>query len=474
MQGYDPVTRQWLRVVPVGDVASRAGAGLLLHAGTLVVASGAGNRSSYAADAWTVDIYTGAAERLVDGIPGRIGGQIAEAEDGTLLFVGGADAAGVRHDDVWRIQRDAAGGVARLVFADTPQASSFDPRTSVVAARLSTDDLFRWTLSSTAPGGIVKSVRDEMGWTPLDVSDAVPNLACPIDDAIGGRLCAASTGWWSAVGRLACGSDGSPSTCGASGGFLLALDSISGTNAVATDVEQHRIWVLRPRSLELWERQAGPATPALRLLESASLKERARGVVEGAGIAVVLAEHGVFVAKPGDSTLTIGDELHLSGDPLAAARVGEAWAITTTAGVDVLAADDDGGLAPLTRLQLDDMCGGGRDHALVTAVGRTRLLVALGKCLADIDLSDPRHPRPLSSLRLDKPLSALRADATGGRAYGQWVGPPGQGPIIDLRGAVNIVAGQSRNLAGWVERRDADRLSVRVDRGRVEVAEVAR
>lgn len=503
LRSYDPVTRRWIVSAPGGGALVRDGAALWLHGSHLYVVSGAipADRLTYGSDGWLVDIFSGAATKVAEGLPARRDAELAPGSARTLMYVGGADVSGTHHDDAWRVPVGSASGRVTQLFADTPDAATFDASTTAVAVAPGGDRVLRWTLDDSAASRVTASVRTDMGWTPLDLTESAPALDCAPDDPLGGKLCAGGPAWWAGVGRHACSTTSGGGACGAASGTLRALQSIPGRGVVAAGVEDGRIWVLGTHALELWTWNDDGSGLNVTRTGRVPIAERAWSLAVGSGTALVATDDGVRLARATSQRIDLGGEVLLCGAPTAAARLGEStWAVATTLGVELLGLDDTGALVVLSRsLLVPDGHGGAhawpgvpagvcrglrhllppivagwlREHTALAPVAPSRLLLASGALLYDLDTRDLHAPVARSSLGLDRPLIALRADAVGGRAYGVAAGCR-EAPVFDLRGAALVEADDEHDVAGWVQRDDAGQVSLRVDRGRAQVAEVAR
>lgn len=107
----------------------------------------------------------------------------------------------------------------------------------------------------------------------------------------------------------------------------------------------------------------------------------------------------------------------------------------------------------------------------LAAASPSRLLVAAGPLVYDLDVTHPEAPRVRSTLKLRGPLSALRVDEIGKRAYG--VSQSHGGPVLTLT-EERIEKHGEHDVAAWVERTEAGELVGRVARGRAQVARVVR
>lgn len=484
---YSTNSRLWTRSALPVEVQGLDGAALALWGSHLLVAGGALD-GVLVGQLWDVGLFGGAASVLRSDLPARRGGALSVSPGGErILYLGGSDASGTPHDDVWRVGQGPA-AAARL-FMDTPRASSLELRTTAIVDAVFEGALRTLSLNLSRPELMVARLRTERGWQEARVADQ--GLGCAPSDTLGGRLCPLGGEWWASPGLVPCGA--SAAACEGSPASLVASAAIPGL-AVAADTDGFSVWVLRPKSIERWS--VGGSTPTL--ISSAALPAKARALSVGVEGAVVATDAGVVKVRSANAMLAQEGPLALCGRPLQMTALGEtSWAVLTTVGLAVVGAAAGEPLAlqsmsllvpgapkpiSLTTAPASTALCKGADALIppakvdalaklvAVAAGDERLLVASGPVLFDVGVRDLEHPSLGGQKLIVHPLEALRFERAGGRAYG--VSRHGQHrPLIDLRGEQLVVAG-SHAVESWVRRRDRGELVVRVHEGQVEVARV--
>ncbi len=484
---YSSSSRLWTRSALPPEVAGLDGAALALWGSHLLVAGGARD-GTLVGQLWDVGLFGGPVSLARSDLPVRRGAALSVSPGGErVLYVGGSDASGAKHDDVWHVGPGGA-ATARL-FGDTTRASTFELGVTAVVDSVFEGALRALTLDLTRPELVATRLRTARGWQEARVADE--GLACAPSDAPGGRLCSLGTDWWSSPGVAPCGATGN--ACEGSRGALAASLSLPG-HAVAADTDGRSVWVLRDQSIERWS--VAGATPAL--IASAALPAKARALSVSAEGAVVATDMGVAKVRAIGATLSLDAPLALCGRPLQMTALGEAsWAVVTTVGLAIVGAPAGEPLAlqsmsllvPLSPKPIalatdpastalckktDANLPGAMVDALAklvaVAAGDQRLLVASGPMLFDVGVRDLEHPTLGGQKVIVHPLEALRLDPAGGRAYG--VSKHGQHrPVIDLRGA-GLALGGNHGVESWVRRRDRGELVVRVQQAQVEIAKV--
>jgi len=480
-------SRLWTDSALPPEVAGLDGAALALWGSHLLVAGGARD-GVLVAELWDIGLFGGPVSLVRSDLPPRRGAALSVSPGGErLLYLGGSDASGARHDDVWHVGPGAA-ATARL-FGDTTRASTLELGITAVVDSVFEGALRALTLDLTRPELVATRLRTARGWQEARVADE--GLACAPTDVLGGRLCSLGTEWWSSPGAVPCGETGN--ACEGSRGSLAKSGSLPGP-AVAADTDGRSVWVLREMSIERWSVTA--ATPAL--IASAALPAKARALSVNAEGAVVATDAGVTKVRAVGASLSLDAPLALCGRPLQMTALGEAsWAVVTTVGLAIVGAPAGESLALQSMSLLvpfspkpialgtdpastalckkaDTILPGAMVDALAklvaVAAGDQRLLVASGPMLFDVGVRDLDHPTLGGQKVIAHPLEALRIDPAGGRAYG--VSKLGQHrPVIDLRGGGLALAG-NHGVESWVRRRDRGELVARVLPAQVEIAEV--
>ncbi|MBK7585835.1 MAG: hypothetical protein IPI67_37330 [Myxococcales bacterium] len=480
-------SRLWTDSALPSEIAGLDGAALALWGSHLLVAGGARD-GALGAELWDLGLFGGPVSLVRSDLPARRGPALSVSPGGErIIYVGGSDASGARHDDVWHVGPGAA-ATARL-FGDTTRASTLELGITAVVDSVFEGALRALTLDLTRPELVATRLRAARGWQEARVADE--GLACAPTDALGGRLCPLGTEWWSSPGAVPCGATGN--ACEGSRGSLAASLSLPGS-AVAADTDGRSVWLLRDKSIERWS--VAGSTPAL--IASAVLPAKARALSINPEGAVVATDAGVTMVRAIGAALSLDAPLALCGRPLEMTALGEAsWAVVTTVGLAIVGAPAGEPLAlqsmsllvPLSPKPIalgtdpastalckkaDAILPGAMVDALAklvaVAAGEQRLLVASGPMLFDVGVRDLAHPTLGGQKVIVHPLEALRVDPAGGRAYG--VSKHGQHrPVIDLRGGGLALAG-SHGVESWVRRRDRGELVVRVLPAQVEIAKV--
>ncbi len=480
-------SRLWTESALPPEVAGLDGAALALWGSHLLVAGGARD-GVLVAKLWDIGLFGGPVSLARSDLPARRGAALSVSPGGErILYVGGSDSSGARHDDVWHVGPEPA-ATARL-FGDTTRASTLELGITAVVDSVFEGALRALTFDLTRPELVSTRLRTARGWQEGRVADE--GLACAPTDVLGGRLCSLGTEWWSSPGVVPCGATGS--ACEGSRGSLAASHSLPGP-AVAADTERRSVWVLREMSIERWS--VTGSAPAL--IASAVLPAKARALSVNAEGAVVATDAGVTKVRAVGAALSLDAALALCGRPLQMTALGEAsWAVVTTVGLAIVGAPAGEPLALQSMSLLvpfspkpialgtdpastalckkaDAILPGAMVDALAklvaVAAGDQRLLVASGPVLFDVGARDLAHPTLGGQKVIVHPLEALRIDPAGGRAYG--VSKHGQHrPVIDLRGGGLALAG-NHGVESWVRRRDRGELVVRVLPALVEIAKV--
>ncbi|MBI3204961.1 MAG: hypothetical protein HYZ29_25720 [Myxococcales bacterium] len=480
-------SRLWAEGALPPEVAGLDGAALALWGSHLLIAGGARD-GTLVGQLWDVGLFGGPVSLARSDLPARRGAALSVSPGGErILYLGGSDASGAKHDDVWHVGPGGA-ATARL-FGDTTRASTLELGTTAVVDSVFEGALRALSLDLTRPELVATRLRTARGWQEARVADE--GLACAPTDILGGKLCSLGTESWSNPGAVPCGA--AESACEGSRGGLAASVTLPGP-AIAADTEGHSVWVLRGESLERWS--VAGSTPAL--IASAALPAKARALSVDAEGAVVATDAGVAKVRAIGAALSLDAPLALRGRPLQMTALSEtSWAVVTTVGLAIIG---PGAGEPLTLRSMsllvplspkpialgtdaastalckkaDAVIPGPMVDALAkvvaVAAGDQRLLVASGLMLFDVGVRDLGHPTLGGQKVIVHPLEALRIDRAGGRAYG--VSKHGQHrPVIDLRGAGLAVTG-SHGVESWVRRRDRGELVVRVHQAQVEIAKV--
>ncbi|MBI3205487.1 MAG: hypothetical protein HYZ29_28365 [Myxococcales bacterium] len=484
---YSSSSRLWTRSALPAEVAGLDGAALALWGSHLLIAGGARD-GTLVGQLWDVGLFGGPVSLARSDLPARRGAALSVSPGGErILYLGGSDASGSRHDDVWHV--GPGGAATTRLFGDTTRASTLELGTTVVVDSVFEGALRALSLELTRPELVATRLRTARGWQEARVADE--GLACAPTDVLGGQLCSLGTEWWSSPGAVPCGAAGS--ACEGSRGALAASVTIPGP-AIAADTDGHSVWVLRDQSLERWS--VAGATPAL--TASAALPAKARALSVSAEGGVVATDAGVAKMRAIGAALSLDVPLALCGRPLQMTALSEtSWAVVTTVGLAIIGA---GAGEPLTLQSMsllvplspkpialgtdaastalckkaDAVIPGPMVDALAklvtVAAGDQRLLVASGPMLFDVGVRDLEHPTLGGQKVIVHPLEALRLDPAGSRAYG--VSKHGQHrPVIDLRGAGLAVTG-THGVESWVRRRDRAELVERVLPAQVEIAKV--
>ena len=145
-------------------------------------------------------------------------------------------------------------------------------------------------------------------------------------------------------------------------------------------------------------------------------------------------------------------------------------------GVTLVPLKADGFTAKVCKA-LDDLFGDGTPSfprtATLARVDATRLLLARGPMLLDLDLREPTTPSVASMLVLPTPIRALRVDDLRAYAAPDW-GPWLPARVVELRGGALKVVG-THDVVSWVERHDEGAFALRrTGAFGIEIARLAR
>lgn len=464
------------RPTDLAEVRGRTGASMTVFGSTLFVAGGR-DGIGLRTDLWAYDLKTGQAERWTNALPARESAVLQLALDNeALLLVGGRDANGLVHDDVWSIR--ALGPGARSVSRISLDSGHATP--DGFALTLTADGRVgeRWTIDNSRYLGLRTFLRTHQGWIDMP-SPGVDGTACSPDT---GQLCAFSGDWWATAGRRSCDGICSPPT-----GAREALWRIS-QGAVDAAIDGTAVWVLHTRSLELWvitDRTAGP-----RLVRRVSLPSAALSIGARNGEAVIGTRDGLLLARRTEADVNLSAPLPVCGRSLAVVPLSTGlFAIATTVGLSEVTTDGEAlrtvgawSLASspegmrLDPIGADQACPDAQlgnaesTTALMSTLGPDTLVLARGNQILRIDQILGAQPRIGLSYTSSVLIDTIRSDgwstayASGG--YGI------QRATYRLAFSISSVAAtRLDSLAPWVHRRDEGPLAANIGPGgQVEVA----
>ena len=485
---FDGASRGWFRsAANVGALRSRPGAAFLV-AGQYLYVAGGRSESAWPADALAVDLFGSQTVPVGAGLPSRDGARLQATLGGqSLVLAGGRDPAGKSHDDVWLLPLSgSSAGLARLVRADTVLSPQFEPKRTFILASDEASELRSVAVDTTRPALSDNRTRTDAGWTQT-TARGVPYPAPICAGGAGGELCAPTNDWWATAGARACEA---PQVCQGNPGVLLG-ETLLPDHRRAFALDGAALWVATTKGLTLWS--VAPSSATAIQVGQVSL-ERVRAIAAAHGVAVVATRDGVRIVAPSSVGLEVGPVLHLCGQPRAVSSLGAAtWAVTTTAGVVVVAAQSKVlSVVDTLSLFMEDAAGGNPsaercqqledqsleeefdgDRTAMASVDPSRFLVFRDKRLFDIGLHGGRSlfVRRTAAAILPAERRALRVQADGSRAY---LGGGDAARVVNLR-SPTLVIGPTSAGSEWVRRQDAEGVSVHMtEDDRIGVAWVVR
>ncbi len=241
------------------------------------------------------------------------------------------------HDDIWvvRMPEQSTGWHVRRMRTDTTQSTLFDPaRTALFLRSGAQDEVSAWRMSAANPRDLTGLVRNDGGWAAAGRQGSPERLACAPEDTLGGRLCSASSAWWSAPGAVPCGSE-SATTCMAHDESLgWQAEIVRSGKPEDISLGAAGLWVVTAKALERWSYESAP-----RRLASLTLSGKGRGVAAASGGALVVGDDGVRWASITASGFNLSNTTRVHGRALNVAHLGDSvWIVSTTLGYAVVEA----------------------------------------------------------------------------------------------------------------------------------------